>query len=83
MILKCQVERVSKLRTPAFASDPNDPNNTVHVGNVEELELSALPYEYGGGIASIKVQLNMQHAGEIGRFQPGDLVEVEIRKGGA
>ena len=83
MILKCQVERVSKLRTPAFASDPNDPNNTVHVGNVEELVIVPLAYEYGGGSGSITIELNMQHAGEIGQFQPGDQVEVEIRKGGA
>lgn len=85
MIMAFRVDKVARLRHQAFKADPNDPANTVDTGKkIEELHLTAMPYELSGGVGFIMVQLNMQHADQIGIFEPGEVVEVEFRrKGGA
>ena len=79
MIFRFQVEKVADLKHKAFAPDPNDPLNTVPTGqHVQELHLELVPDPLRGGRGSLMVQLNDPEA--IGTFDPGDLVEVELRR---
>ena len=81
MIFTFMVAKVAALRHRAFKPDPNDPNNTVDSGKqLEELHLEVIPDQMTGGRGYMMVQLN--NADDIGTFQPGETVEVEIRRKG-
>lgn len=82
MIFTFVVDKVASLRHRAFITDPNDPHhNTIDSGKlVEELHLEVIPDRMRGGRGYMMIQLN--DAENIGQFQPGEVLEVEIRRKG-
>lgn len=77
MILFFRVDEVAILSTPAFDRDPNDPRNTIPVGqNIQRVSMSVIPDVLMGGKGLLAVQLNTSD--QIGRFKPGDKVRVEM-----
>lgn len=79
MTLRFQVEEVAVLNVPAFAPDPNDPNNTVYLGRgVEKVTLEVIPDPKvgGGGKGSLVFQISDPRY--LGYFKPGDKLKVEI-----
>jgi hypothetical protein len=79
VILYFQVEKVSNLKYRAFGPDPTDPNNmNVDSGKyVEEITLNLIPDPLWGGRGTLEFRVNNPQ--QIGQFQPGAKVTVEVK----
>jgi hypothetical protein len=79
MTLHCEVSEVAVLNVPAFAQDPNDPNNTVYLGRgVEKVTLEVIPDPKVGGGGKGSLTFQVSDRSYLGWFRPGDKVKVEI-----
>lgn len=83
MTFRFRVEKVADLRYPAFFPDPNDPLNTVYSGKWTQevtLERTEDPARPGrGGLGTLVLTLNDED--QIGGFEPGETVTVQILYG--
>jgi hypothetical protein len=73
----CIVDRVADTQYPCFAPNPTDPGNTVDSGlKVQVLTLEVVPDNLRGGKGHADLWL-FDYL-QIGRFKPGQRVQVDI-----
>lgn len=79
MTVRFQVEELAVLNVPAFAQDPQDPNNTVYLGRgVERVTMEVIPDPRVGGGGKGTLAIQISDPAWLGKFQPGSKVRVDI-----